>query len=83
MDGWQIYSKYPTVWRTALVLATIRKDFFDGALDAIISVGYRVNSKRGVQFRQWSTRVLREHLVQGYTCYRRGVGGLAAASRLC
>jgi len=36
-------------------------------LDAIISVGYRVNSKRGVQFRQWATRVLREHLVQGYS----------------
>jgi prophage maintenance system killer protein len=36
-------------------------------LDAIISVGYRVNSKRGVQFRQWATRVLREHLVRGYT----------------
>ena len=36
-------------------------------LDAIISVGYRVNSKRGVQFRQWATQVLREHLVQGYT----------------
>jgi len=36
-------------------------------LDAIISVGYRVNSKRGVQFRQWATRILREHLVRGYT----------------
>ena len=36
-------------------------------LDAIISVGYRVNSRRGVQFRQWATRVLREHLTQGYT----------------
>jgi prophage maintenance system killer protein len=36
-------------------------------LDAIISVGYRVNSKLGVQFRQWATRVLREHLIQGYT----------------
>ncbi|MDP2834105.1 MAG: virulence protein RhuM/Fic/DOC family protein [Pseudomonadota bacterium] len=36
-------------------------------LDAIISVGYRVNSRRGVQFRQWATRVLREHLAQGYT----------------
>lgn len=36
-------------------------------LDVIISVGYRVNSKRGVQFRQWATRTLREHLVQGYT----------------
>jgi prophage maintenance system killer protein len=37
------------------------------SLDVIISVGYRVKSKRGVQFRQWATRVLREHLMRGYT----------------
>jgi len=36
-------------------------------LDAIISVGYRVSSKRAVQFRQWATQRLREYLVQGYT----------------
>ena len=36
-------------------------------LDVIISVGYRVKSQRGVRFRQWATRVLREHLTQGYT----------------
>ncbi len=36
-------------------------------LDAIISVGYRVNSKKGVQFRQWATGVLRQHLLRGYT----------------
>jgi prophage maintenance system killer protein len=36
-------------------------------LDAIISVGYRVNSKKGVQFRQWSTGILKQHLLQGYT----------------
>lgn len=36
-------------------------------LDAIISVGYRVNSKRGTQFRQWATGVLRDHLTQGWT----------------
>ncbi len=36
-------------------------------LDAIISVGYRVNSKRGTQFRTWATNVLRRHLVDGYT----------------
>lgn len=36
-------------------------------LDVIISVGYRVKSQRGTQFRQWATKVLREHLVQGYT----------------
>lgn len=36
-------------------------------LDVIISVGYRVKSQRGTQFRQWATRILREHLVKGYT----------------
>ncbi len=35
-------------------------------LDAIISVGYRVNSKRATEFRIWATRVLREYLVKGY-----------------
>lgn len=39
-------------------------------LDAVISVGYRVNSKRAVLFRQWTTRILREHLTQGYTLNR-------------
>ena len=35
-------------------------------LDAIISVGYRVNSKRGIQFRQWANKVIKEYLVKGY-----------------
>ncbi len=39
-------------------------------LDMIISVGYRVNSKRGTQFRIWATNVLREHLVRGVTINR-------------
>ncbi len=36
-------------------------------LDLIISVGYRVNSKQGTQFRIWATKVLKQHLVEGYT----------------
>ncbi len=36
-------------------------------LDAAVSVGYRIKSERGVQFRRWATNVLRQHLVQGYT----------------
>lgn len=39
-------------------------------LDAIISVGYRVNSTRATHFRQWATRILREHLTQGWTLNR-------------
>ena len=40
-------------------------DFYN--LDAIISVGYRVNSVEGTQFRQWATQRLKEHLVNGYS----------------
>jgi|SRR5690348_742635 len=35
-------------------------------LDVIISVGYRVNSKRGIQFRQWATQKLKDYLVKGF-----------------
>ena len=35
-------------------------------LDVIISVGYRVKSQRGVQFRQWANRVLKQYLMKGY-----------------
>ena len=37
------------------------------SLDVIISVGYRVKSKRGTMFRQWANRVLREYLLRGYS----------------
>lgn len=36
-------------------------------LDVIISVGYRVKSPQGVKFRQWATKTLKQHLLQGYT----------------
>ena len=40
-------------------------------LDVIISVGYRVKSQRGVQFRQWANRVLKQYLVKGYAINER------------
>lgn len=43
---------------------TYQVDYFN--LDVIISVGYRVKSPRGVQFRKWATRILNQYLVQGY-----------------
>lgn len=36
-------------------------------LDAIISVGYRVNSKRGIQFRIWANKILKEYLIKGFS----------------
>lgn len=35
-------------------------------LEVIISVGYRVKSKRGVEFRQWASKVLKQYIIQGY-----------------
>lgn len=42
-------------------------------LDAILSVGYRVNSKTATHFRQWATKMLREHITNGYTINRKQV----------
>jgi len=45
----------------------VRRDLEHYNLDAIISVGYRVNSYRGTQFRIWATQRLREYIVKGFT----------------
>lgn len=44
----------------------VKRNVLHYNLDAILSVGYRVNSKRGTQFRQWATQRLKDYLVQGY-----------------
>ena len=56
-------------------------------LDAILSVGYRINSKRGTQFRIWANTVLRDHLLKGYSLNAqrleaRGVAELQSAIEL-
>lgn len=43
-------------------------------LDAILSVGYRVNSKQATQFRIWATKVLKQHILQGYTINKKRIG---------
>lgn len=45
----------------------VERDVKHYNLDMILSVGYRVNSKRATQFRQWATKTLRAHIVDGYT----------------
>jgi len=57
-----------------------RIEFYN--LDAILSVGYRVNSKRGTQFRIWATKVLREHILRGYSVNERRLKELNQAIRL-
>ena len=46
---------------------TYQVDYYN--LDAIISIGYRVNSNQATQFRIWATKVIKAHLVQGYSIY--------------
>ena len=50
---------------------TVRRSIPYFNLDMIISVGYRVNSKRGVKFRQWANRVLKQYLIKGYAINER------------
>ncbi|BCW94720.1 MAG: virulence protein RhuM/Fic/DOC family protein [Fimbriimonadales bacterium] len=51
-------------------------------LDAIIAVGYRVNSRRGTQFRIWATQVLRDHILKGYTVNQQRLAELRQAIQL-
>jgi hypothetical protein len=50
---------------------TISREVDHYSLDVILTVGYRVNSKRGTQFRIWATRTLRRHLLDGFTLNER------------
>ena len=50
---------------------TVRRNIPYFNLDMIISVGYRVNSKRGVRFRQWANKILKDYLIKGYAMNER------------
>lgn len=56
---------FATVQEEGGVQKTRKIDYFN--LDGILSVGYRINSKRGTEFRKWATRILKEHLIKGYS----------------
>ena len=51
-------------------------------LDVIISVGYRVKSQRGIEFRRWANNVLKQYLLQGYAASQRRLAQLGKALRL-
>ncbi len=44
---------------------TYQVEFYN--LDVIISVGYRIKSLRGTQFRMWANRILKDHIIKGYS----------------
>lgn len=57
-------SKMETVQNEGGRQITRNKEFYN--LDAIIAVGYRVNSKRATQFRIWATAILKEYIIKGF-----------------
>jgi prophage maintenance system killer protein len=71
---------YASVQNEAGRDVTRQVEFYN--LDAILSVGYRVNSKRGTQFRIWATGILRDHILKGYTVNERRLKELNQAIRL-
>ncbi len=56
--------KFRTVQQEGNRMVTRTKTFYN--LDAIISVGFRVNTKKGIEFRQWANGILKEYLLRGY-----------------
>lgn len=80
LDRPSTVAKNATVQEEGGRTVTRQVEFFN--LDAIISVGYRVNSKRGTQFRIWATNVLREHIQKGYTVNEQRLHDLNRAVRL-
>lgn len=61
--------KFRTVRQEGNRSVTRNIEFFN--LDVIISVGYRVNTVRGIQFRQWANKVLKDYLLRGYAVNQR------------
>ena len=55
-------------------------EFFN--LDMIISVGYRVKSKRGVEFRRWANSVLKEYIIRGYAVNEKRLNQLGEVIRV-
>lgn len=66
LSGMAVVAKFAT---TASDGKTYQVEYYN--LDMILSVGYRVKSRRGVEFRQWANKVLKEYLFKGYAINRR------------
>ncbi|MCM1520397.1 MAG: virulence RhuM family protein [Lachnoclostridium sp.] len=66
LEGLSVIAKFAT---TATDGKTYQVEYYN--IEVITSVGYRVKSKRGVQFRAWANKVLKEYLLRGYSVNQR------------
>ena len=69
LDGVPTVANFATVQIEGNRTVTRNIEYYN--LDVIISVGYRVKSKRGIQFRAWANKVLKEYLLRGYSINQR------------
>ena len=77
LDGLPVVAKFAT---TAADGKIYMVDYYD--LDLIISVGYRVKSQRGVEFRKWANSVLRQYIMQGYAVNHNRIKELGEVVRI-
>ena len=66
LNGLSVVAKFAT---TASDGKTYQVDYYN--LDVILSVGYRVKSRQGIQFRQWANKILKDYLLKGYSVNQR------------
>ena len=69
LAGMATVANFATVQKEGNRTVTRQVEYFN--LDMILSVGYRVKSNRGVEFRRWANRVLKDHLLKGYSVNQR------------
>ncbi len=69
LSGMATVAKFATVQKEGGRDVVRQVEYYN--LDMILSVGYRVKSRRGVEFRQWANKVLKEYLLKGYAINRR------------
>lgn len=65
LDGKSTVSKLETVQREGARFIKRKIEYYN--LDMIIAVGYRVSSRHATRFRVWATKILKEHIIKGYT----------------
>ena len=69
LKGIATVANFATVQQEGSRMVTRDTEYYN--LDVILSVGYRVKSQRGILFRQWANRVLKDYLLKGYAVNRR------------
>ena len=83
LDESEVVAKFATTTRHGAIEGKTQTHFTEYYnLDMIISVGYRVKSKRGVEFRRWANNVLKQYIMQGYAVNQKRLNDLGSVVKL-